>query len=95
VVAATCNQIFDGVAVIARQWLDGPGDLEHRRRGFISAVSRQTGRSAQRAALIRLILTAALTAHYAGDLDHAHPELAASHLSALTFGQINGRSLWG
>ena len=59
VVEDTYHQIFEGVAAVARQHLDGPGDLEHRLRGFISAVSRQTGRSAERAALIRLILTEA------------------------------------
>jgi AcrR family transcriptional regulator len=118
VVEDTYNGIMDGVLGIARQHLDGPGDLEHRLRGFISAVSRQTGRSAERSALIRLILseaphfpaltaqwemrrsltallTTALTGQDDAELDLTDPATAADHLGALTFGQINNRSLFG
>jgi TetR/AcrR family transcriptional regulator, mexJK operon transcriptional repressor len=122
VVDDTFDTLMAGVQDLARQHLDGPGDLEHRLRGFISVVSRQTGRSAERIALIRLILTeaphfpalaarwqarrgttqsltsmltAALAAADEDDLDLADPGRAAEHLSALTFGQVNNRSLFG
>jgi TetR/AcrR family transcriptional repressor of mexJK operon len=118
VVEDTYNGIMDQVLGIAARKLAGRGDLEHRLRGFIRAIARETGRSPERAALVRLILTEAphfpaLTAQWEGrrsltpllaealtgpgiaGLDIADPAQAADHLTALTFGQINNRSLFG
>lgn len=118
VVEATYDQLMDQVSGIAAEHLDGPGSLEHRLRGFIGGIARQTGRSAERAALLRLVLTEAphfpalieqwqgrrsltpllartLAGPGAAGLAIADPALAADHLSALTFGQINNLSLIG
>lgn len=118
VVETTYDQLMDQVRGIAARHLDEPGSLEHRLRGFIGGIARLTGRSAERAALLRLVLTegqhfpelieqwqnrrsltpllaTALAGPGAASLDIADPAVAADHLSALTFGQINNQSLIG
>jgi TetR/AcrR family transcriptional regulator, mexJK operon transcriptional repressor len=119
VVQDTLATMMGALREVVDRTMSEPGDLEQSLTGFVRDVCRTLLRSAERVALIRLIITegsrfpvlaepwrqrgmvtdviagplARLGAE--GRLDIEDAREAARHLSALTLGQINGRSLFG
>ena len=119
VVEDTYNALMSQVRDIADRELDRPGDARQKVTAFVTCVARAVSGSAERAALLRLIISEAprfpeLVAQWQGrrsisglltrllaslppgsGLAIDDPAQAADYLSALTFGQINNRSLMG